>query len=117
VLVSSVNVSIDVCGTLESKRGTVLVNADLLKDFARQVDVASATLKSTDAALKSASAAADGLPGSETQWIMRQVGDHMSLVVDNIASQVTNMGTMVRGAGDRYEVDDDTLAGDFKRLF
>jgi hypothetical protein len=95
----------------------VLVNRDLLRDFAKQVDFASATLRRADDGLKNASAAADGLPGSETQWIMRQVGDHLSLVGDDIASQVENMGVMVRGAGDRYEVDDDTLAGDFKRLF
>jgi hypothetical protein len=95
----------------------VLVDPELLKDFARQVDVASATLKGADDGLKTAGAAADGLPGSETQWIMRQVGDHLSLIGDHIASQVANMGVMVRGAGDRYEVDDDTLAGNFKRLF
>jgi len=95
----------------------MLVNPEVLRAFAKQVDTASASLKGADGGLRNASAAADGLPGSATQWIMRQVGDQVWLVGDDIASQVASMGAMVRGAGDRYEVDDDTLAGDCKRLF
>ena len=64
-----------------------------------------------------AGSAADGLPGSETQWATRQVGDHVYLAAKEIIGDVTSMGIAVRGAGDRYEVEDGALADGFERLF
>jgi hypothetical protein len=64
-----------------------------------------------------ASTAADGLPGSTTQWATHQVGDHLWLAANDIKQRVAGMGVAVRGAGNRYEVDDDALASDFKKLF
>jgi hypothetical protein len=49
------------------------VNPELLRAFARQVDTASASIRTADVGHK-ATAAADGIPGSTTQWAMRLVG-------------------------------------------
>jgi hypothetical protein len=48
---------------------------------------------------------------------MRLVGEHMTQQANAIAKNVVDMGAAVRGAGDRYEVEDDTLAGKFDGLF
>jgi hypothetical protein len=94
----------------------MLVNPDLLRAFAGQVDAATAAMSGSDLQGK-ASRAADGLPGSATQWAMREVGEHVGLAAHDIIRDVSAMGIAVRGAGDRYEVEDDTLAGSFKGLF
>ena len=94
----------------------MLVDPELLRGFARQVDTASATISSSDVGHE-ASTAADGLPGSTTQWAARLVGEHMTLEAKKIAKGVGDMGTAVRGAGDRYEVEDATLAVKFDGLF
>ncbi|MDT5240353.1 MAG: hypothetical protein QOG79_3771 [Mycobacterium sp.] len=94
----------------------MLVNPELLRAFAHQVDTASTSIRSADVGHK-ASKAADGLPGSTTQWAMRLVGEHMTQQANEIAKNVQNMGTAVRGAGDRYEVEDNALAGNFDGLF
>ncbi|OLP04119.1 hypothetical protein BVU76_00110 [Mycolicibacterium porcinum] len=94
----------------------MLVNPDLLRGFAAQVDTAAAAIRESDAGL-TASAAADGLPGSMTQWMTREVGGHLDQVLADIANDVGAIGVLVRGAGDRYEVDDNDLARGFKGLF
>lgn len=94
----------------------MLVDPELLRAFSRQVDTASSAVKSADLG-RNASSAADGLPGSTTQWAARLVGEHLTQRSDAIAKNVADMGTAVRGAGDRYEVEDGTLAGAFDGLF
>ena len=94
----------------------MLVNPDLLRAFAAQVDTASAAIHSADVGHK-ATTSADGIPGSTTQWAMRVVGEHMTQKANDIAKHITDMGVAVRGAGDKYEVEDDTLAGAFDGLF
>lgn len=94
----------------------MLVDPQVLRSFAAQVDIATSAMSGIDLE-RNASTAADGLPGSETQWMTRQVGDHVSLAAKDIIDDVGFMGRLVRGAGDRYEVDDTALAGDFKTLF
>jgi len=92
------------------------VNPELLRAFARQVDTASTAIRSADAG-HTASTAADGLPGSTTQWAMRLVGEHLTQPANAIAKNVADMGAAVRGAGDRYEVEDTGLASNFDGLF
>jgi hypothetical protein len=94
----------------------VLVDPEVLRAFAAKVDAVAATINGLDVG-SVATTAADGLPGSETQWAARQVGDHLGLAADDIVNDITAMGQAVRGAGDRYEVDDAALAGIFKQLF
>jgi excreted virulence factor EspC (type VII ESX diderm) len=94
----------------------VLVNPGLLRAFAAQVDTASAAVRSADVG-HNATTAADGIPGSTTQWAMRVVGEHMAQQANDIAKNVTQMGVAVRGAGDKYEVEDNALAGAFDGLF
>jgi hypothetical protein len=48
---------------------------------------------------------------------MRIVGEHMTQKANDIAKNITDMGVAVRGAGDKYEVEDNTLAGAFDGLF
>lgn len=57
------------------------------------------------------------MPASETQWAARQVGHHLGLSAKDIVKDITAMGHAVRGAGDRYEVDDAALANVFQQLF
>ena len=64
-----------------------------------------------------ATTAADGVNGSDTQWAARQVGRHLGLAAADIVKDIGAMGRAVRGAGDRYEVEDAGLAGTFKQLF
>jgi uncharacterized protein YukE len=92
------------------------VKPELLRGFAGQVDNASATIHSVDVGHE-VSTAADGLPGSATQWAARLVGAHIAAVEAKIAKNIADMAAAVRGAGDRYEVEDDALAGKFKELF
>ncbi|MEU0494936.1 hypothetical protein [Mycobacterium sp. NPDC006124] len=94
----------------------MLVNPDLLRGFAQQVDVATAAMRGSDLQGK-ASSAADGLPGSTTQWATREVGEHLGLAAHDIIRDVAAMGIAVRGAGDHYEVEDDSLATNFNGLF
>jgi hypothetical protein len=94
----------------------LLVNPEVLRGFAQQVDIATAAMNGIDIQSK-AKTAADGLPGSSTQWATHEVGEHVWLAADDIQQRVACLGVAVRGAGDRYEVEDDALAGDFKRLF
>ncbi|HYO04280.1 MAG TPA: hypothetical protein VET27_21380 [Mycobacterium sp.] len=94
----------------------MLVNPELLRAFADRVDTATVAMSGIDLQGK-ANTAANGLPGSETQWATCQVGDHVSLAATDIIKDVSAMGVAVRGAGDRYEVEDGALADDFKGLF
>ncbi|KUI05966.1 type VII secretion target [Mycobacterium sp. IS-3022] len=94
----------------------MLVDPELLRAFAGQVDTASATIRGTDVGHKTTTAA-DGLPASTTQWAMRVVGKHVTQQVNDIATNITKMGGAVRGAGDKYEVEDTALAGAFDGLF
>ena len=92
------------------------VDPEILRAFAGQVDVASGLIREADIGSK-VSTAADGLDGSTTQWAARLVGAHVKEVADRIATNVTNMGTAVRGAGDTYEVSDASLADSFGKIF
>ena len=94
----------------------MLVDPEVLRAFAAQVDSAAASISGLDVS-SAATTSADGLPGSSTQWAARQVGHHLGLAAKDIAKDIQNMGVAVRGAGDRYEVDDAALAGIFKQLF
>ncbi len=95
---------------------SLLVDPDLLRAFAGQVDVASASIQEANVGTK-ASTAADGLPGSTTQWAARLVGAHLGEQAKAIADNVTKMGTAVRGAGNEYQVTDEALAGSFTGIF
>jgi uncharacterized protein YukE len=92
------------------------VDPELLRGFASQVDAASTTIGAADVG-RMMSTAADGLPGSTTQWAARLVGEYLATVEGKIAKNVSDMGAAVRGAADRYEVEDDVLAAKFKGLF
>lgn len=101
---------------VQAKGAFMLVNPELLRAFAAQVDQAAGGIKAADVGHK-ASSAADGLPGSTTQWATRLVGEHLTQQANAIAKSIADMGAAVRGAGDRYEVEDGTLAGRFDGLF
>ncbi|MCH9728309.1 MAG: hypothetical protein K0U84_01255 [Actinomycetia bacterium] len=94
----------------------MLVDPDILRAFAGQVDGASAAIREADVGNK-ASSSADGLPGSTTQWAARLVGAYITEQADAIAAHVTSMGEAVRGAGNTYEVTDSDLAGSFTGIF
>jgi hypothetical protein len=94
----------------------VLVDPEVLRAFAAQVNTESGAILTTDVGHKAATAA-DGLGGSTTQWAMRLVGEHVAQQADDIATNITKMGAAVRGAGDLYEVEDSALAGAFDGLF
>jgi hypothetical protein len=64
-----------------------------------------------------AATAADGLPGSTTQWAAHAVGEHFTQMAKQLADNVSKMGQAVHGAGDTFEVADDALAGTFDGLF
>jgi len=94
----------------------VLVDPEILRAFAAQVDAVSAAIRGAD--IRSAATnSADGLPGSSTQWAAREVGHHLGLAAHDVVKDISAMGSAVRDAGDRYEVEDTTLAGTFKQLF
>lgn len=94
----------------------MLVDPEVLRAFAAQVDAVAATISGLDVGAV-ATTSADGLPGSETQWAARQNGSHLGVAAADIANDIRALGTAVRGAGDRYEVEDSTLSDTFKRLF
>lgn len=94
----------------------MLVDPAVLRTLASQTDGASSTISSADVGNKTTSAA-DGLPGSTTQWATGTVGDHFSQMATQLADNVTKMGQAVRGAGDAFEVTDDVLASDFDGFF
>ncbi len=94
----------------------MLVDPDILRIFAAQVDAASTAIRAADVGNKVVNAA-DGLPGSTTQWSAHSVGEHIVGIANNIAENVRDMGIAVRGAGDAFEVTDDALAGSFDGLF
>jgi excreted virulence factor EspC (type VII ESX diderm) len=94
----------------------LLVDPEVLRAFAAQVDATAATISGLDVG-SAAESAADGVPGSTTQWAAHQVGHHLGLAARDIVKDIENMGNAVRGAGDRYEVEDAALAGVFKHLF
>jgi hypothetical protein len=94
----------------------MLVDPQILRTFAGQVERASGTIRSADIGHKVA-AAGDGLPGSSTHWAAEAVGEHFTTIADKIAKDVNDMGVAVRGAGDRFEVTDDALARKFDGLF
>lgn len=94
----------------------MLVNPELLRAFASQAGSASAVIRGTDVGHK-ASTAADGLPASTAQWAAHLVGEHLTVQANAIGKNVTEMGVAVRGAGDKYEVEDSTLAGAFDGMF
>lgn len=94
----------------------MLVDPEVLRAFAMQVDAVAATISGLVVGSTAASAA-DGVPGSSTQWAAREVGDHLGLAANDIVKDIENIGNAVRGAGDRYEVDDAALADLFKQLF
>jgi len=94
----------------------LLVNPAQLRAFASQVELASASIRSADIGHK-ATTAADGIPASTTQWAVGLLGIYLAEQANAIAKNVTDMGIAVRGAGDRYEVEDTALAGAFDGLF
>ncbi|MCK0172583.1 type VII secretion target [Mycolicibacterium sp. F2034L] len=94
----------------------MLVDPDVLRAFAAQVDAAATAITGLDIG-GVAPTAADGMPGSSTQWAAREVGHHLGLAANDIVQDVQAMGVAVRGAGDRYEVEDSGLASTFGRLF
>ncbi|MGE2836836.1 type VII secretion target [Mycobacterium sp. SMC-4] len=94
----------------------MLVDPDLLRAFAAEVESAAAGLSGLDVGT-TATAAADGLPGSSTQWATRQVGERLGRIAADLISDISAIGDAVRGAGDRYEVTDESLAGQFTKLF
>lgn len=94
----------------------MLVDPEVLRAFAGQVDVAAEAIAQADLGARTSSAA-DALPGSTTQWAVRAVGDHLEQRVTQLAQNVTTMGVAVRGAGDTFEVTDDVLAGEFDGVF
>ena len=95
---------------------TLMVNPDILRAFAGQVESTSAVIRGADVGTKVATAA-DGLPGSTTQWAAKLVGTHVGEQARAIGDNVAKMGTAVRGTGDSYEVTDTDLAGNFKGIF
>lgn len=92
------------------------VDPEILRAFAGQVDAASCAVREADVGHR-VNTAADGLPGSTTQWAVRLVGVHVGAQANAIAANLTEMGQAVRGAGNTYEVTDEDLAGSFKGIF
>lgn len=94
----------------------MLVDPEVLRAFAAQVDAAAAQLSGLDVG-QTAYNAANGVSGSDTQWAVHQVGRHLGLAAQDIVGDVEWMGRAVRGAGDTYEVADDELAGQLNQMF
>ena len=94
----------------------MLVDPEILRAFAGQVDIAAGEISAVGVGEK-VSSAGDALPGSTTQWAARAVGEHFSQLLTQLSQNVTKMGTAVRSAGDAFEVTDDSLAGQFDGLF
>ncbi|TFV61493.1 hypothetical protein E4P42_00925 [Mycobacterium sp. PS03-16] len=94
----------------------MLVDPEILRAFAAQVEIAAGHISAADLEGKT-SAAGDALPGSTTQWAVTAVGEHFNRMADELSQNVAKMGTAVRGAGDAFEVADDSLASQFDGLF
>ena len=92
------------------------VDPDILRSFAGQVDNTAALIRDADVGTKVATAA-DGLDGSTTRWAARLVGAHVTELTDQIATNVGDMGTAVRGSANSYEVTDTDLADSFEGIF
>ncbi|OPX08024.1 type VII secretion target [Mycobacterium sp. AT1] len=92
------------------------VDPQVLRALAGQADSVAGAVTSADVGTKVVTAA-DGLPGSTTQWAVHTVGDHFTQQAKKLADDVTKMGQAVRGAGDKFEVADDALAKSFDGLF
>lgn len=92
------------------------VDPQVLRALAGQADSVVGVIKTADVGTK-AVAAADGLPGSTTQWAAHTVGDHFTQMAKKLSDDVTKMSQAVRGAGDAFEVADDVLAKSFDGLF
>lgn len=92
------------------------VDPDILRAFAGRVDIASGLIREADVG-GTVAGAADGLDGSTTQWAARLVGAHVKEVAERIATNVSDMGSAVRGAGNTYEVTDADLADSFQEIF
>ena len=94
----------------------MLVDPEILRAFAGHVDFVSGSINGA-AVGPAVTSAADGLPGSTTQWAARSVGEHFTQFADRLAQNVARMGEAVRGAGDTFEGADATLASNFDGLF
>lgn len=94
----------------------MLVDPEILRAFAGQVDAASSAIREADVGRR-VNTAADGLDGSATQWAARLVGAHVAERVDVIAANLTELAQAVRGAGNTYEVTDSALSGSFDSVF
>lgn len=92
------------------------VDPQVLRGLAGQADRVSGVITSANVGTK-ASTAADGLPGSTTQWSAHAVGTHFTTMADQLAHNVAKMGQAVRGAGGAFDVADDSLAGTLDGLF
>lgn len=92
------------------------VEPELLRAFAGQVETASSIVVEADVGNK-VSTASDGMPGSTLQWAARLVGRRVTEQVNLIATNVSEMGDAVRGAGNTYEVTDSDLAGSLEGIF
>ncbi|MBS9532228.1 hypothetical protein KIH27_01340 [Mycobacterium sp. M1] len=95
---------------------TLRVDPNLLRGFATQADSASTAIRDADVG-KLVSDGADGVSGSKTQWMARHIGTHIASIEAAIADGVRGMGAAVRGAGDRFEVEDGELSTKFTDLF
>ncbi|MGJ6124949.1 type VII secretion target [Mycolicibacterium sp. Y3] len=94
----------------------MLVDPDVLRALAQQVASASGAITGTKIGSECV-CGADSLPGSTTQWATRAVGEHLAKTADQLAGDVSKLGTAVRGAADSFEVEDESLAGSFDGLF
>ncbi|WP_048423854.1 hypothetical protein [Mycolicibacterium obuense] len=65
----------------------MLVDPDVLRAFAGQVEEASSAIKTVDVG-HTAATAADGLPGSTTQWAVRLVGGRGELTDGRAAERL-----------------------------
>ncbi|PRC51566.1 hypothetical protein C6A85_63430, partial [Mycobacterium sp. ITM-2017-0098] len=74
----------------------MLVDPDLLRAFAAQVDAAAAGLRGLD--VGAGGRGADGLPGSATQWSARHVGERLGAIAADLLDDITALGGAVRGA-------------------
>lgn len=95
---------------------SLMVDPEILRAFAGQVETASASIRSADVGGEVSHAAA-ALAGSTIEWAARLVGEHVATQAGAIATQVDAMGRAVRGAGNAYEITDADLAGSFAGIF
>lgn len=67
------------------------VDPQVLRALAGQLDSVASVIKFADVGTK-ATTAADGLPGSTTQWAAHSVGAHFTQMTTKLAEHVTEMG-------------------------